>query len=1169
VRRSSDLVQRVLLVVLGTTIGVTAGYATDTPAASSFLKFLQRWWLPVLGGAVLLTIAVEVWRYLTDRSASPGARWQSSRPPFPGLEAFTEEDAEIFFGRERESETLFDRLHPIMSARVNRFVAVIGPSGVGKSSLVRAGLVPALTKRRRAPWVVVGPMVPGGRPVRALAEVLGWTGAIGEFAVRPAVAAERGKAADVLIIVDQAEELLTLAGPEERDEFLALLDAALADNSRLWVVAVLRSEFLTGFLGTQFAHLFANPVTVGALSRTALAEVIEKPATLAGVTFDPPSLVQTIVDDSEGGDALPLLAYTLQTLYVDRSSDGRVTPADYQAVGGVAGTLTKRADKVTAELESRGLADSVLPALLTLVTVTDGEPTRRRVRHVVLTSAQQEVADAFVAARLLTSDAQGDEAVLQVAHEALFRQWAPLAQAISQRRDELRQRADLERWAADWNRSGEQGSYLLRDERLAAAERWADTQDNLSAEFPLVAAFLDRSRQAHRKAMEGLSRSLAQRALAGLDDNPEYSLLLLLAALEECADTPEARHALRTVLTVPHMRGVLRGHAAGLEAVDWSPDGTLLATGSIDRTVRVWEADSGIEIRALGHEAPVRHVAWSPAGDRLATSSEDGSVWIWNPRDGSMILKLDGVVDGSTVAWSPDSARLATASRAHAVQVWDSATGVEIRALTDDDGSISGLGLTWSPDGGCLAVATHDRTVRIMDGRTGAELRTLGRPGERGDNIAWSPDGTRLAVHILPTTLRVLAADTGAELGELPGHRDSILDLAWSPDSARLATCSKDRAVRIWDATASAEIHALRGHSGAVNSIAWSPDGRHVVSAGEDGVARIWTTHGEREVLAFCAHSDNIIEVAWSPDGGRIATASYDHTAAVWSAHDGRQVLTLRGHTAFVGNVTWSPDGSWLSTSSYDGTARIWDARTGGQRHVLRGHHGIVAGTAWSPDGSRLASTSEDGAVYVWDAHSGDLLKGLNGHDTAAWDVTWSPDGTWLATSSNDGGVIIWHTPDWVVGSVLTGHDGPVWDVTWSPGGTRLATASSDRTARVWDTAAGTELGVLTGHESTVWRVAWSPDGTRLATASADRTSRVWDTESGAEILFLGVHSERVECVAWSPDGRRVVTASHDGIVRVWDVSGGSADPVAEARRRVFRMLTPAERRMLLLPVHE
>jgi WD40 repeat protein len=1130
-RKRSLLIIQVLSFLLVTLLGIATGSLThDTGALPWGLDLLRQGSLPLAGVILVLIIGLMIWQHVTEERLALPARpvWDSDRSPFPGLEAFTEQDSAVFFGRDAEISELLDRLHPVVVAQANRLVAVVGPSGAGKSSLVQAGVVPGL-RLRRGGWIVVPPMVPGNHPLRGLALSLmaaGW-GCTTEdvtpvrFADELRIAIRRPNA-PVLVIVDQTEELITLSGPAERDAFLGLLASALDADLRLWIIMIMRSEFLTAFLETEQARLFRDPVVVGTLDRAALVEVIEQPARRAGLTFDPLALPQRMAADAGGGDALPLLAYALQELCLTAVSSGVLTADAYQRIGGVTGVLTRQADKVAAELG--GAVKPVLPTLLKFVTIGENEPTRRRVQRSALTEDQWRVAEAFLAARLLTSAAEDDDAILEVAHEALFQHWAPLQQAIEASADQLRWRADLERWAKDWESSGRKDGYLLRDERLKAAQRWAASDGDMLAGLALVAEFLVCSNRADRATMQRLSETIARQALATVDRDPDHSLLLALAAFEECAATTLALRAITAAFVACQLRVVLRGHDDGVHGVAWSPDGRRLATGSRDRTVRIWDFGNGGELAVLrGHDDPVHGVAWSPDGRRLATVSGDRTARIWDADGGGELAVLRGHDDPvHGVAWSPDGRRLATGSSDGTARIWDVDGGGELGVLRGHDDWVQGV--AWSPDGRRLATASYDRTARIWD------------------------------------------VDSAGELAVLRGHDDPVHGVAWSPDGRRLATVSGDRTARIWDVHSAAELVVLRGHADTVHGVACSLDGRRLATASYDRTARIWDVDGGGELAVLRGHDDSVHGVTWSPDGRRLATVSGDRTARIWDIDSAGEFVVLRGHDDWVRGVAWSPDGRRLATASYDRTARIWDVDSAGEFVVLRGHDDPVHGVAWSPDGRRLATGSRDRTARIWDVDSAGEFVVLRGHDDWVQGVAWSPDGRRLATGSSDGTARIWDVDGAGELGVLRGHDDWVEGVAWSPDGRRLATGSRDGTARIWDVDGGGELGVLRGHDDWVEGVAWSPDGRRLATGSRDRTVRTWDAESGAEIIVVGAHTGGVESVSWSPDGKRVASASQDGTSLVWDATISIEDLVANAHRRVSRELTTEERRNLLLP---
>jgi energy-coupling factor transporter ATP-binding protein EcfA2 len=421
--------------------------------------------------------------------------WDPTRLPYPGLTPFNTEDAAVFFGREQEIARLMDLLQPTLRRDRGRFVAICGPSGSGKSSLLHAGLLPRLYRRPER-WIVLPPLRPGRYPVRALTSCLarsflarGHDRSAQEIAAMledssaglKRLARELAKIdrnsdgrVNVLVVIDQAEELLTRTDPSEGQAFLTMLAGALGEDSPVWVVATMRSEFLNTNRLVGLAEAVDDWLMVEPLSRGRLAEVIAGPAGRAGLQFQA-GLVERMVEDTAGGDALPLLAYTLRVLYEQTGPEGRISAADYERVGGVVGTVQRRADGVADELRGRGQGELVVPTLLKLATVTGSdEVSRRSVRRSTFTPAEQNVVAAFVEARLLTVDQnQAGHLTVQIAHAALLDQWPPLRAAIESNRLKLRLRADLERLAADWEQSGREESYLVRGARLNTLGDWA------------------------------------------------------------------------------------------------------------------------------------------------------------------------------------------------------------------------------------------------------------------------------------------------------------------------------------------------------------------------------------------------------------------------------------------------------------------------------------------------------------------------------------------------------------------------------------------------------------------------------------------------------------------------------------------------------------------------
>ncbi|MBV9012081.1 MAG: PD40 domain-containing protein [Pseudonocardiales bacterium] len=1154
--------------------------------------------------------------------AAGGAGWPDDRSPFPGLRALDVTDHQVFFGRNAEVEQLAALLRSPVEHAEGAVLLVVGPSGCGKSSLVRAGLLHAMAAEPG--WWTLAPMLPGADPVAALVRELaitahqlvpGWsvaevghrvddgglTGLVDELLLA-------GRARRLLVVVDQFEELFTQSTPVARAHFVRLLHPAL--GGPVQVVATLRPEFLDPLLvDPDLAVLPTRPYPLRPLRREALAAVIQGPAHLAGIGVDE-ELVARLVGDTDSGEALPLLAFTLAQLAEGISRGGQLSPRRYDQLGGVQGALTRQAEAALAEASAasgRGRAE-ILAGLLRLVTVDEqGRPTRWRVPRDELPEIVLRELDAFVRRRLLTTDSDQGRVVIGVAHEAFLSAWAPLAQAIEANASALRARRAVEQAATEWDKEKRSPARLWEHGQLAAAV--ADTGARIQAGdlvtdrvelSPTAHLFLrssirrDRIRRrgaitvlsvllvlavvaagiaviqqraaAHQRDL-AVSRQVAGQALQLRATHPGLAAQLALAAYH-LAPTTQARGSLLSISATPYATR-LTAHTSTVHSVAFSPDGRTLATGSLDRTARLWDIrdpDHPTLLSTLtGHTNWVNSVAFSPDGHTVATGSADDTARLWDVRNPRQPAPL-GVLTGHTgsvrsVAFSPDGHTLATSSDDRTARLWDVRDPHQpapLGALTGHTGSV--WSVAFSPDGRTLATASLDQTARLWDigdPHQPAPLGVLTGHTSAVYSVAFSPDGRTLATASLDDTARlwdIRNPRQPALLGTLTAHTSAVCSVAFSPDGRTLATASADDTARLWDIRnprQPASLGVLTGHTSAVYSVAFSPDGRTLATASNDHTARLWDLPGP----IVAGHTNIVFSVAFSPDGRTLATASLDDTARLWDIRNPRQpapLSVLTGHTNVVYSVAFSPDGHTLATASHDRTARLWDIRDPRQPTLLStltGHTNWVNSVAFSPDGRTLATSSDDQTARLWDIrdpHQPTPLATLTGPTSAVLSVAFSPDGHTLATASADRTARLWdirNPRQPALLGTLTGHTSAVYSVAFSPDGHTLATASDDHTARLWDIRDPRQpapLGTLTGHTNTVYSVAFSPDGRTLATASADDTARLWDIRNPRQPAPLGTltgHTNSVWSVAFSPDGHTLPTASDDHTARLWETS--------------------------------
>jgi WD40 repeat protein len=514
-------------------------------------------------------------------------------------------------------------------------------------------------------------------------------------------------------------------------------------------------------------------------------------------------------------------------------------------------------------------------------------------------------------------------------------------------------------------------------------------------------------------------------------------------------------------------RAVLRGHEDVVSAVGFSPDGQLLVSGSLDRTVRMWDARAGRELLCLhGHDAGVLAVQIAPDGRRLLAAAADQSVRVWDLSGGAELARLPGAKGLSVAAAFSADGRLAAFAAYMDVRVCDTATGTEVGRLRGHKRPV-----TWvacSLDGRHVAAAAEDASIRLWHTDTGREVRRWEGTAGSVWGLAFSPDGTRLA-SAGGRAVQVWDVVTGRELARLPGHARAPLAVAWAPDGRRLVSGSGpgEGAVRVWDVAGGCEIACLRGHVGEVRAVAFSPDGRCVASGGGmlDNTLRVWEAEGGVVARPRGGHDGPLKCLAFSPDGNRLASGGgmFDNTVRLWD-EQGAEVACLRGHRADVSCLAFAPDGRCLASGSRDRTVRLWDVAGGRERACLRGHLAEVRGLAFSPDGRHLISGGRDRTVRVWEVAPGRESLCLRGSESEVWSVACAPDGRLVASGTYAGTVRVWDLATRAAVSCWRAHEGTVGSLAFTPDGRRLVSAgSADRTVRTWDLPGGACLGVVSG----------------------------------------------------------------------------------------------------------
>ncbi len=1185
--------------------------------------------------------------------------------PYRGLFAFQEEDAAYFFGRDAFVQRLLESVHE------RTMVAVIGPSGSGKSSVIFAGLVPAL--RPEEQWIIV-PFRLSSEPFLGLASALLpylepelseidrlvetqkfaralANGKLALSAVVTRIVKKSATATKLLLVTDQFEELYTLCpDPQLRQNFLKILFATIEQqpfqrDPNFSLLFTLRADFLNQALAfrpladaVQDAALMLGPML-----RTELSEAIQKPAEKQGVAFEPGLVERIVADVGEAPGNLPLLEFALAMLW-EQQENRLLTHDGYEKIAGVEGALTRHAEAVYKALEPdeqeiarRMFIQLVWPGIGT-------EDTRRVARRDELSNQDWILVQQLADARLVVTarDAFGKETV-EVVHEALISNWGRFREWMEGDRSfrswQERLRASIRQWEATEHNEGA----LLRGVPLAEAEGWLEERDvDLSAqERAFIQASIDlRERRAAQRekellarerlrqrilqgllagliigllllvlaawqflraeeqrqmasiaqnriaverdqAQKALSRQLATQATALQEDQLDLSLLLSVEA-NRIAETVDARRSMRSGLTAnARLERYLHGHADRVTSVVYSADGRMLASGSNDNDILLWDATSGemLSEPLTGHSDNVLSVDLSPDSQVAASGGADKKIVLWDTNSGQPLGEhLTGHTAGvSSVSFSPDGRILAT-SGDETILLWDLTGGIPVSStLSGHDAAVRTV--AFSPDGELLASGSDDQTVLLWDVSSGEPAAApLSGHSDLLRSVAFSPDGQMLAS--ASEDGAILLWDLSGEpaiVNTLAGHDSSVRSVQFNPEPPEsmpgdvLASAGTDGAIILWDVAAGRPLgEPITGHGDWVRGIAFSPDGQMLASAGHNKRLILWDVSGEPEdpfVMGapLKAHLQAVRTLAFSSDGQTMASGGDDETIVFWDTSNWQPLgEPVRGHSGGVRSVAFSPDGSILASGGDDERIMLWDVVSREPLgDPLRGHTDSVRSVAFSSDGQTLATGSKDETIILWDVAAGlPLSPPFKAHEKGVQRVTFSPDGRFLASAGDDSKIKLWEIDgEPRLRSTLSAHEDVVFGVAFSPDGQTLASSSWDKKILLWDVESGEAIGLpMSGHTESVQDVAFSPDGRTLASGSWDESVMLWDSESGLPLTDqppLTGHTGSVRSVGFSVDGRVLASASDDGSIIFWNTDSNSWQILA--CERANRNLSEAE----------
>ena len=1099
------------------------------------------------------------------------------KSPFKFLDSYQKSDAEVFFGRKKETDYLYDALSGV------KLLLVYGPSGAGKTILIECGLRNQFSD---ADWYAI--TIRKGADINA-SVFAGINNALNEkveidpdtkMPLNPLT--EFGQVVEqlfaeryqpVYLLFDQFEELLISGVEEEKKKFFILLNKLIRNKVPCRILLIMREEFI-GHL-SEFEPLcptiFQHRYRVEKMGRKNVEGVIYN--ILEAQKYKPyfkvkdsQKLVETILSilpDNRNEIELAHVQVFLEELWdrAQKNKNNNDLPVlrvalieDKDKLEGILESFLKKQIKELEEGYGERVPLELLAAMISerftkLQLSEDAIEADLEGKKVVSKKPIAYLLKELELRRIVRTIKIGDETQYEISHDVLalvvgqnlteemkMREKAIDIYKVYQERKGLFTQDDIDYLRPfQQNLAYPQELQVRIDESISAIEKnrneeLAKTKKRLQTLYSILGVallaltavgyfWLNANAQKRLAQQETIkSQTLTLTTLAGeqIDKNPTLSIRLAELAWK---NSPTL-HTQRTLINVFY------------KSMEFK---------------KLFYANN------LVHSNSVYNAVFSLDGKKIVTASKDSTAKIWDAESGMLIQTLIGhegrinsAVFSPASPIDPDGGKkIVTASNDSTAKIWETESGRLIQSFGGHEGEVRSA--VFSPDGKKIMTISRDNTAKMWDVETGRVIHTFIEHMTPIYFAVFSPNGKKIVTNSINKTAKIWDAESMKEIHTLAGHESDFYRAVFSPNGNKIVTTARDYTAIIWDAKSGKKIHTLKVQDDYLDGAVFSPDGNKIVTISRTA-AKIWDVESGTVIHTLAGHGKNVFSAIFSPDGKNIVTASSDKTAKIWDAESGTEIYTLTGHEDYVYNAVFSPacdddpvGGKIIVTISSDNSAKIWNIESGRVIQKFPGYYKNVFHGPFSPDGTKIVTVCTDSTAKMWDIESGRVIHTFSREDDVDIAV-FSPaciddpvGGIKILTVSRDTTAKIWDAVSYQVIHTLTGHKASVLSAIFSPDGKKILTASKDSTAKIWDAESGREIYTLRGHVGQVSEAEFSPDGKKIVTASRDNTAKIWDAESGKEIHPLTGHHLYVYNALFSPDGKKIVTASYDNTVKIWD----------------------------------